>query len=92
MFLFLGAALITLVVAWTNGAFAETKYAPGKYEIDPVHTRVSFIVPHFVISHVEGRFDNVKGDFTLGQPFSASKASITIQYLNSPSILYTTII
>jgi len=79
MFLFLGAALITIVVAWTSGAFAEMKYAPGKYEIDPVHTRVSFIVPHFVISHVEGRFDDVKGDFTLGQPFSASKASITIQ-------------
>ncbi len=79
MFLFLGAALITIVVAWTSGAFAEMKYAPGKYEIDPVHTRVSFIVPHFVISHVEGRFDDIKGDFTLGEPFSASKASVTIQ-------------
>ena len=79
MFLFLGAALITIVVAWISGAFAEMKYAPGKYEIDPVHTRVSFIVPHFVISHVEGRFNDVKGDFTLGQPFSASKASIMIQ-------------
>ena len=79
MFLFLGAALITIVVAWTSGAFAEMKYAPGKYEIDPVHTRVSFIVPHFVISHVEGRFDDVKGDFTLGQPFSASKANVTVQ-------------
>jgi polyisoprenoid-binding protein YceI len=79
MFLFLGAALIAIVVASTSGAFAETKYAPGKYEIDPVHTRVSFIVPHFVISHVEGRFDDVKGDFTLGQPFSASKANVTVQ-------------
>ena len=64
MFLILSAALITIVVAWTVGAFAEVTYAPGKYEIDPVHTRVSFIVPHFVISVVEGRFDDVKGDFT----------------------------
>jgi polyisoprenoid-binding protein YceI len=79
MFLFFGAALITIVVAWTSGAFAGMKYVPGTYEIDPAHTRVSFIVPHFVISHVEGRFNDVEGDFTLGQPFSASKASITIQ-------------
>jgi polyisoprenoid-binding protein YceI len=79
MLLFLSAALIAITVAWTGGAFAEMKYAPGKYEIDPVHTRVSFIVPHFVISHVEGRFDDVKGDFTLGEPFSASKANVTVQ-------------
>jgi polyisoprenoid-binding protein YceI len=76
---FLSAAVIAIVVAWTCGALAEIQYAPGKYEIDPVHTRVSFIVPHFVISVVEGRFDDVKGDFTLGEPFSASKANITVQ-------------
>lgn len=79
MFLFLSAVLIAIVVTWTSGAFAETKYAPGKYEIDPVHTRVSFMVPHFVISLVEGRFDDVKGDFTLSEPFSASKANVTVQ-------------
>jgi polyisoprenoid-binding protein YceI len=79
MFLFLGAALITIVVAWTSGAFAGMKYVPGTYAIDPAHTRVSFIVPHFVISHVEGRFDDVKGDFTLAEPFSASKAIVTVQ-------------
>jgi polyisoprenoid-binding protein YceI len=76
---FLSAAVIAIVVAWTCGALAEIQYAPGRYEIDPVHTRVSFIVPHFVISVVEGRFDDVKGDFTLGEPFSASKANITVQ-------------
>ena len=79
MFPLLRAILIIVVVAWTSCAFAGAKYAPGTYEIDTVHTRVSFVVPHFVISHVEGRFDDVKGDFTLGQPFSASKASVTIQ-------------
>src|SRR5664279_2237983 len=79
LFLFLSAALITVVVAWTGSAFAEMKYALGKYEIDPVHTRVSFIVPHFVISLVEGRFDDVKGDFTLGEPFYASQANVTVQ-------------
>lgn len=79
MSLLLSAALITIVVAWTSVAFAGMKYAPGTYEIDTVHTRVSFIVPHFVITQVEGRFNDVKGDFTLGEPFSASKANVTIQ-------------
>jgi polyisoprenoid-binding protein YceI len=73
------AALITIVIAWTNVASAGVKYAPGKYEIDTVHTRVSFTVPHFVITLVEGRFNNVKGDFTLGAPFSTSKANVTVQ-------------
>jgi polyisoprenoid-binding protein YceI len=77
--LYLIAAMFCIVVAWTIGAFAEMQYAPGKYEIDPVHTRVSFTIPHFVISLVEGRFDDVKGDFTLGEPFSASQANVTVQ-------------
>lgn len=75
----LNAVLITVILAWTSSAFAGAKYVPGTYEIDPAHTRVSFVVPHFVISHVEGRFNDVKGSFTLGEPFSASKASVTVQ-------------
>lgn len=67
------------MVAWTSCAFAGAKYVPGTYEIDPAHTRVSFIVPHFVISHVEGRFNDVKGEFTLAEPFPVSKASVTVQ-------------
>jgi polyisoprenoid-binding protein YceI len=72
-------AMFCIVFAWTIGAFAEIKYAPGKYEIDNAHSRVSFIIPHFVVSLVEGRFDDVKGDFTLGEPFSASQANVTVQ-------------
>jgi polyisoprenoid-binding protein YceI len=79
IFPLLGAVLITIVLVWPSSAFTEIKYAPGQYEIDSVHTRVSFIVPHFVISVVEGRFNDVKGDFTLGEPFSASKANVTVQ-------------
>jgi polyisoprenoid-binding protein YceI len=79
IFLLSSAVLIIVVLAWTSSAFAEMKYAPGKYEIDTVHTRVSFTVPHFVISKVEGRFNDVKGSFTLGEPFSASQASVTVQ-------------
>jgi len=73
------AAMLVIVLAWTIGAFAAIKYVPGKYEIDNAHSRVSFTIPHFVISLVEGRFDDVKGDFTLGEPFSASQANVTVQ-------------
>jgi polyisoprenoid-binding protein YceI len=79
LFSLLSAVLITVMLVWTGNAFAGVNYAPGTYEIDPAHTRVSFIVPHFVISQVEGRFNDVKGEFTLGEPFSASKASVTVQ-------------
>lgn len=57
---------------------AATNYVAGKYNIDPMHTRVSFVVPHFVISSVEGRFNDVKGDFTLAEPFDKSNANVTV--------------
>jgi polyisoprenoid-binding protein YceI len=72
-------AIATLTLAVTGIAWAAPEYKPGKYEIDPAHTRVSFVVPHFVISQVEGRFDDVSGDFTLGEPFSKSKANVIVQ-------------
>jgi polyisoprenoid-binding protein YceI len=75
----LSAILVPVVLSWTVIAFPAINYAPGTYEIDTVHTRVSFTVPHFVISQVEGRFNDVKGSFTLGEPFSASNASVTVQ-------------
>ncbi len=77
-FSLLSAAVITVMVAAISGVYAETQYAPGKYEIDPQHSRLSFVIPHFVISVVEGRFNDVTGDFTLGEPFSASKANVTV--------------
>ncbi|KAB2834976.1 MAG: YceI family protein [Candidatus Brocadia sp.] len=58
--------------------FAATDYLKGKYNVDPAHTRVSFIVPHFVVSEVEGRFNDVKGEFTLADPFTESRVSATI--------------
>lgn len=58
--------------------FAAMSYVKGKYDIDPVHTRVSFLIPHFVISVVEGRFNDVKGEFNLAEPFTNSSASVTV--------------
>ncbi|MCC7210231.1 MAG: YceI family protein [Candidatus Brocadia sp.] len=58
--------------------FAATDYLKGKYNVDPVHSRISFIVPHFVVSEVEGRFNDVKGEFTLAEPFTESRVIATI--------------
>ncbi|MGZ3790575.1 MAG: YceI family protein, partial [Bacteriovorax sp.] len=51
---------------------ASVKYVPGEYQVDPDHTRVQFTVPHFVISLVEGRFDDVKGTLVLAPKFKDS--------------------
>jgi polyisoprenoid-binding protein YceI len=66
------------LIFFSLNSMAAVKYMKGKYDIDPVHTRVSFTIPHFVISEVEGRFNDVKGDFTIGEPFTSSSANVTI--------------
>lgn len=56
----------------------QRAYQPGKYSVDPAHTRASFIVPDFVISEVEDRFNDIKGEFTLAEPSTDSKVAATI--------------
>ena len=57
---------------------AARKLLSGEFQIDPAHTRVSFIVPHLVISEVEGRFDDVKGTFQIGPKIVDSKFTATV--------------
>lgn len=75
-------SLILLPLALSSLVHAATTYQPGKYSVDPAHTRASFIVPHFVISEVEGRFNDIKGEFTLAEPFTDSKVSATIPVIS----------
>ncbi len=44
--------------------------AAATYQIDPVHTTISFSVKHMVISRVQGRFDKFSGtvDYVPGKP------------------------
>jgi polyisoprenoid-binding protein YceI len=65
----------------TKNAKAESharKLLAGEFAIDPAHTRVSFIVPHLVISEVEGRFDDVQGMITMGKNIQGSKFTATV--------------
>lgn len=73
-----GALVAFSLIVNASQSLATVKYVKGKYQIDPVHTRVSFIIPHFVISQVEGRFNDVNGEFTIAESFTASKANVTI--------------
>ncbi|MBI3557998.1 MAG: YceI family protein [Deltaproteobacteria bacterium] len=68
----------TALLLSTTG-FAGQAYTPGSYQIDPMHSKVGFEVPHLVISSVEGRFNEYQGDFSLGEKFSDSRLSVTIE-------------
>lgn len=71
---FFGMAFIMFSAA----SYAGTVYQVGKYTVDPAHTRVSFVIAHFVISEVEGRFNDVTGEFSLAEPFTDSKFRATV--------------
>lgn len=76
-FSFKKIVLAVLLVA-SSTAFAGMEYQPGRYEVDQAHSRASFVVAHFVVSEVEGRFNEVKGEFTLAKPFTDSKLTAVI--------------
>lgn len=69
---------LTLLISSSFALAAKLELAPGKYNIDPAHTRVSFLIDHFVVSQVQGRFNDVKGSFTLDQNIENSKVDVTI--------------
>lgn len=70
--------LTPLVLFIPLNLMAATDFVKGTYAVDPAHTRVSFVIPHFVVSEVEGRFNDVKGEFTLTEPFTNLKVTATI--------------
>ena len=53
-------------------ALAEAKTEPGSYQIDPMHSKVGFEVPHLVISSVEGKFKTFDGKIELNKDFAKS--------------------
>lgn len=61
-----------LILATSMTAFAAEKYSAGSYQIDPMHSKVGFEVPHLVISTVEGKFTKVEGSINLDKNFKNS--------------------
>jgi polyisoprenoid-binding protein YceI len=62
-------------------AAAQTRipgYLAGTWDIDPVHSDVSFSVRHMMVSKVRGRFGGVSGSFTTGDDLTGSSVRAEI--------------
>lgn len=71
--------LLTLMINVQAAPQAPSlKLTKGNYKIDSDHTRVSFVIPHFVISQVQGRFNEVSGTFYLSDKIEESKVEVMI--------------
>lgn len=53
-------------------------YLAGTWDIDPVHSDVSFTVRHMMVSKVRGRFATFSGRITTGADITASTVTATI--------------
>lgn len=68
-----------LALTLTVGSLAQAlEMTPGTYKVDNAHSRASFVVPHFVVSEVEGRFNEINGEFVIGKPFNKTTLTATI--------------
>jgi polyisoprenoid-binding protein YceI len=60
-------------------------YVAGTWAIDPVHSEVSFLVRHMMVSKVRGRFDKFDGTFVTAEDPKASTvtASVDLESINT---------
>ena len=60
-------------------------YVAGTWAIDPVHSEVSFLVRHMMVSKVRGRFDKFEGTFVTAEDPKASTvtASVELESINT---------
>jgi polyisoprenoid-binding protein YceI len=53
-------------------------YVAGTWDIDPVHSDISFTVRHMMVSKVRGHFDTFAGEIVTGPEFTDSTVTATI--------------
>jgi polyisoprenoid-binding protein YceI len=53
-------------------------YVTGTWDIDPVHSDVSFTVRHMMVSKVRGRFGSFTGEIVTAPRFTDSSAAVTV--------------
>lgn len=53
-------------------------YVVGTWDIDPVHSDVSFTVRHMMVSKVRGHFGTFSGEITTAENFTDSSVTATI--------------
>lgn len=72
------AAVLSFSAVLSSSAFAaDAKYAPGAYQIDAMHSKVGFEIPHLVISSVEGKFNKSEGEIKLDSNFQKSSVKVS---------------
>jgi len=69
----------------TTAAVEIPGYVTGTWTIDPVHSEVSFVVRHMMVSKVRGRFDKFEGTVeTAADPLaSAVTATVDLSSVNT---------
>lgn len=68
-----------LLLLFTVVFISASLSAQTKWSVDPVHSNVSFVVSHLVISEVEGSFKKFDGTLTASKPdFTDAKIDFTI--------------
>jgi polyisoprenoid-binding protein YceI len=65
-----------------TAAIQIPSYIAGTWDIDPVHSDVSFSVRHMMVSKVRGRFGTFSGEITTGQDITGSTVTATIDTNN----------
>lgn len=61
----------------SNSASTIPGYVAGTWDIDPVHSEVSFVVRHMVVSKVRGRFNAFSGSIVTGEtPLESSVGAV----------------
>lgn len=70
-------AASVLILALAPMARSESKYEAGSYQIDPMHSKVGFEIPHLVISSVEGKFNQSEGEIKLDSKFEKSSVKVS---------------
>jgi len=53
-------------------------YVAGTWAIDPVHSEVSFVVRHMMVSKVRGRFGEYDGTIVVADDVLQSSVEVTI--------------
>ena len=61
-----------------TAAILIPSYTAGTWDIDPVHSDVSFSVRHMMVSKVRGRFGAFSGQLVTGEDITGSTVSATI--------------
>lgn len=74
----LALTLIASISTFAKDSKKKPFYVPGEFQLDNAHTRVSFKVSHFVISYVEGRFNEVHGAVNFNKDFKKSSLNVSI--------------